>query len=931
MASSANSGGRDDEDFRRRLRELRSTRGLSQEQLARDLGVSFATVNRWEGGKTVPSARARRELDRLEAETLGPATATALAATSAGVRTVPAKQAVLAGSTAPPAAEPPNSASSHTAPTNAVPSNAVALNSAAPTTQSLPVPSPRTEAPATARPGEPGPAQPPPTPPGPQHTDLDLAGSGAAQSDFVGREPELAELLTVLESARLVCLTGVGGAGKTRLAVEAVRRSGFDGPVTFVPLSAVRDPQLVATSVASALGLRDRPGEAATGAIDAALDGPPRMLVLDGVEHVRAEVADFARRAMAAAPRLRLLVTSQRVLGVSGEVAWPVPPLGCPPADAPPECVAASDAVALFMTRARERLPQFALAPGAVEAVGGLCRGLDGLPLAIELAAGWIGTLSVEEILRRRTTLLSHPTGSREHDDRTLRAVVRASYDLLDAREQALVQVLSVFVGSFTIEDARAVADTADDLLVHQIRSLVDSSWLTVHREEDHNRFSMLSTLRDYAEEQLVAGGGAIRRRHAEYFAAVARDSEHALASAERVRWVARMTAASNDLGAALAWAAAEGETALGLEMSASLWQWWLTSGRLVEGRGWLSRFLQPSGPHAGTAGPAQARALSAAGVLAVENGDYPEAVARASAALRIFEAQGETERAALAATVLGSAHRYLGEHAAAREFFERAMRHRATLGDRRGVSIAMNNLALLALDDGDLPRARELFEQALLVKRQLGDPRSVAIGLANLSDVLIRTRRPAAAARALDEAAALATELGDRQLIGTLTCNQGELAGQRQDWAAAAEFYQTAVEAYRAGGHSHDVVLASIGLGRALHKLGRTNAAITRLREAEALAASIANAHRLAEVRAALVEVGESATAALPDGLTPRQGEVLAWVAAGLTNREVAERLHLSVSTIERHLATIYRNLGLRGRVEASRYAARHGLSAPQ
>ena len=822
----------------------------------------------------------------------------ATAPASAAVRTIAAVQAVHARS-----ATSPTIASPTTGPPNSEPSQATP-----------PAPT--------------DPAQPPSPPPGPQPTDLDLTGSGAAQSDFVGREPELAELLTVLESARLVCLTGVGGAGKTRLAVEAVRRSRFDGPVTFVPLSAVRDPQLVATSVASALGLRDRPGVAATGAIDAALDGAPRMLVLDGVEHVRAEVADFARRTMAAAPRLRLLVTSQRVLGVSGEVAWPVPPLGCPPADASPECVAASDAVALFVTRARERLPQFALAPGAVEAVGGLCRGLDGLPLAIELAAGWIGTLSVEEILRRRTTLLSHPTGSQEHDDRTLRAVVRASYDLLDAREQALVQVLSVFVGSFTVEDARAVADTADDLLVHQIRSLVDSSWLTVHHEEDQNRFSMLSTLRDYAQEQLVAGGAAIRRRHAEYFAAVARDSEHGLASAERVRWVARMTAASNDMTAALTWAANEGETALGLEMSAALWQWWLTSGRLVEGRGWLSRFLQPSGPH-GT--PGQAHALSAAGVLAVENGDYPEAVARASAALRIFEAQGETERAALAATVLGSAHRYLGEHAAAREFFERAMRHRATLGDRRGVSIAMNNLALLALDDGDLPRARDLFEQALLVKRQLGDPRSVAIGLANLSDVLIRTRRPAAAARALDEAAALATELGDRQLIGTLTANQGELAGQRQDWSAAAEFYQTAVDAYRAGGHSHDVVLASIGLGRALHKLGRTNAAITRLREAEALAAGIANAQRLADVRAALVEVGESATAALPDGLTPRQGEVLAWVAAGLTNREVAERLHLSVSTIERHLATIYRNLGLRGRVEASRYAARHGLSAPQ
>jgi len=902
LASSANPGGREnDDDFRRRLRELRSTRGLSQEQLARQLGVSFATVNRWEGAKTAPSARAWRELERLEAETAGKVLATA-GPDSAGAS---GERSFAAGAVIPAARS-----GSSSQKTGAGGGDGTATGD---TKEGGSGNSADNSSGAISGAGH-------------RNTSGDR-GPGVAQSGFVGRERELGELIALLGSSRLVCLTGVGGAGKTRMAVEAVRRFGFDGDVTFVPLGAVRDPRQVATTVAATLGLRDRPGAAATEAITAELAGSPRLLVLDGVEHVRAEVADLIRRTMAAAPELRVVATSQRVLGVSGEVAWPVPPLGCPDPGAAGFEIANSDAVELFVARARERLPGFALADVAAEAVGGLCRSLDGLPLAIELAAGWIGTLSVEEILRRRTTLLTHQTGSRDHDARTLRAVVQASYDLLDSGERELVQLLSVFAGSFTIEEAGAVAQTDDGLLVHQVRSLVDSSWLAAHRDGDHNRFTMLSTLREYAGEQLGDRADAIRRRHAVYYATVARDSERALATAERVRWVSRMTASTNDLTAALGWAEAEGECDLGLEMSAALWQWWLTSGRLLEGRGWIARFLAAAGPQRTTA---RARALSAAGVLAVENGDYPEAVNRASVALRIFEANGETERAALAATVLGSAHRYLGENAAAREFFERAMRHRVTLGDQRGVSIAVNNLALLALDDGDLPRARELFEQALLTKRQLGDPRSVALGLANLSDVLIRTRRPAAAARALDEAAALAVELDDRQLIGTIACNQGELAGLRKDWAGAAEFYAAAAEAYRAGGHGHDVVLASIGLGRALHRLGRTSDAITCLREAEALAAGIANAQRLAEVRAALAEVGESATAALPDGLTPRQGEVLGWVAAGLSNKEVADQLQLSVSTIERHLATIYRNLGLRGRVEASRYATRHGLSAP-
>jgi DNA-binding CsgD family transcriptional regulator/predicted negative regulator of RcsB-dependent stress response len=325
--------------------------------------------------------------------------------------------------------------------------------------------------------------------------------------------------------------------------------------------------------------------------------------------------------------------------------------------------------------------------------------------------------------------------------------------------------------------------------------------------------------------------------------------------------------------------------------------------------------------------GPSAARALASASVLANENGDYQRAAQQGAAALRIFEARGERAPAAFAATAVGSAHRYLGDIPAARKYFERAMSLRRELADRRGVSVSLNNLALLAIDEGDLTGARDLFEESLLIKRQLGEPRAVAIGLLNLSEVLLRARHVDRAERIIEEAVGIAAGLGDRQLIGTLRCNQGQLADMRGDWTAAAAYYAEAAEGHRAAGHQHDVVVALIGLGRALHRLGRSDA-VKQLRDAEALAADIGNPADLASVRTTLAEIGEVSDIPPPPGITAREAEVLGLLGRGLTNREIAARLYLSVSTVERHLATVYRKLGLRGRVEAARYAVANGLA---
>jgi DNA-binding NarL/FixJ family response regulator len=266
-------------------------------------------------------------------------------------------------------------------------------------------------------------------------------------------------------------------------------------------------------------------------------------------------------------------------------------------------------------------------------------------------------------------------------------------------------------------------------------------------------------------------------------------------------------------------------------------------------------------------------------------------------------------------------------------------MELRGELGDRRGMSVAINNLALLELDDGDLDRAQQLFEQALAIKREFGERRSIAIGLANLADVLIRTSQWDAAETVLTEGAGLAA--GNPQLIGTIACNQGALAAHRQDWALATERFEAAIAATQAGGHPHDVIEAMIGLGRVHAQAGDHLAASAQLRAARALATEIGTPQLLVAAEAALAEStqdgpaapGESppglpALPALPENLTSRQAEVLTLLAAGLSNKQIATDLYLSTATVERHLATIYRNLGLGGRVEAARFAMENGLA---
>ena len=416
-----------------RLRNLRSSLRLSQEQLARRLGVSFATVNRWESGRTQISARAAAALSQLEAE-------------------------VAASAEAGPASTMPE-----------------------------------------------------------------------ARASFIGRERELTELAQVLQDSRLVTLIGPGGAGKSRLAAEVLRRSFADVSVVFVPLEQVRFPRTIASALASRLQVHDQQGTPLMQSVQAALSAAPKLLLLDGAERVADQVAELAGDLLDAVADLRIVVTSRIVLGVPGEVCWTVPPLACPSVAAGAPDIARSDAVQLFLARASERLPGFRAADVAPHAIAELCRRLDGLPLAIELIAGWVGTLSIREILQQRAVLLdSQPARRGQSGGRRLADLLQVSYDLLTPEQQSRLRMLSVFAGPFRIDDVQAILDVDAATAISTARLLVDSSWLVVTRGGQQNEFSMLETIATFTALQLDEGqdGPQTRRRHALHFAGLATRSE---------------------------------------------------------------------------------------------------------------------------------------------------------------------------------------------------------------------------------------------------------------------------------------------------------------------------------------------------------------------------------------------------------------------
>ncbi|MGH2389011.1 MAG: ATP-binding protein, partial [Chloroflexota bacterium] len=471
-----------------------------------------------------------------------------------------------------------------------------------------------------------------------------------ALSSLVGREAERREVPALLGEARLVTLTGSGGVGKTRLALAVAGElvDHYPDGVWLVELAAQAEPVLVPGAVAAALDVREEPGRLLTATLQDSLRDRRLLLVLDNCEHLVAACADLAAALLRACPGLRILATSREGLQVSGECLWRVPSLTVPDPGhpLPPELTGSYEAVRLFVARARERRSDFTLNSQNARAVAEICARLDGIPLAIELAAARVGSLAVEGVAARlddRFRLLTGGPRTALPRQRTLRAALVWSYDLLSEQEQVLLDSLSVFVGGWTLQAAEAVcgvggaegerlggsADLPDvgtwevlDLLDRLVnKSLVQAE----ERAGGEVRYALLETVRQYGQERLSAAGDAeaTRRRHLAYFLALAEEAAPRLTDPEQGVWLGRLEADHDNLRAALGWARDSGVAEPALRLAAALWRFWATRGYLSEGRGWLEAVLADSEQRWPTA---RAMALNGSGILAHHQGEYGRA-----------------------------------------------------------------------------------------------------------------------------------------------------------------------------------------------------------------------------------------------------------------------------------------------------------------
>jgi predicted ATPase len=608
------------------------------------------------------------------------------------------------------------------------------------------------------------------------------------RTGFVGREEEVAAAKELLlrQDVRLVTITGPGGIGKTRLAVEVA--SGlvecFPGGAHFVPLSSLCDPGLIPSAIVQALGIREAGGQSPLQLLRENLQDSlraPLLLLLDNFEHL-VQSAPTVAELLVMGPGLKILVTSRSALHLYGEHEFPVSPLALPDTRSLPtvEVLSRYPAVALFVQRAVAAKPDFELNRENASAVAEICARLDGLPLAIELAAARVKVLSPSSMLTRLASRLQLLTGgARDLPERqqTLRAAMDWSYDLLSPAEQTLFRRLAVFVGGCNLEGVEAVCDTKGDLdsdLLDGMASMVDKSLVQqVEQAKGESRFVMLETIREYALEKLEASGEKplTKRAHAAYCLVLAEENTEQ-SGAEGAEWLERFMLEHDNFLAGLEWLTQTGDADWGLRLGAALFRFWEMREYLAEGRDSLGKVLKLPG----AAGPskARARALFAAGVLAGEQGDYVAADAFIKESLEIA-------------------------------------RH---LGDRQGVAVSLNALAVQARDQDNLAAAHSLFEESLVVWRELGDPKAVARSLSNLANV-VKLQGDFAGARVLyAECLSIFMGLGDRTGVAWSMNYQGDVARDQGDSAAAQTLYEQAMAIFRELGDPWGVAgtLADLG-----------------------------------------------------------------------------------------------------------------------